>query len=248
MRRPLLTLVLLCLIVSVSDAQIWHKKRYEAILGFGPSMFFGDVGGFSQGKNLLGFKDITLNQIRYNINASARYRITQEFDVRLSLTAAALHASDRRGSNEGRSLEASMLIMEPALIGEYFFVKNKAENSWLFSKGKNTSFIDFVKSLDFYVFTGIGGVNYSLKGNEYLQLHGYNSGGFAAVVPVGIGSTLIYSPNFNFGIELAGRYAFTDNLDGYTSQYSKANDVYYFLNFTVIYKVKTGPKGLPSFR
>ncbi len=60
--------------------------------------------------------------------------------------------------------------------------------------------------------------------------------------------TLVYSPNFNFGLELGGRYAFTDYLDGYTSQFSKANDVYYFLNFTITYKLKTGPHGLPSFR
>ena len=61
-------------------------------------------------------------------------------------------------------------------------------------------------------------------------------------------ATLIYSPNINFGIELAGRYSFSDYLDGYTSQYSSSNDVYYFLNFTITYKLKTGPKGLPSFR
>ncbi len=64
-----------------------------------------------------------------------------------------------------------------------------------------------------------------------------------AVIPVGLGSTLVYSPNFNFGVELAGRYSFSDNLDGYTSQYSSANDVYYFFNFTITYKLKTGAKG-----
>ena len=68
------------------------------------------------------------------------------------------------------------------------------------------------------------------------------------MIPVGIGTTLVYSPNYNFGVEFGGRYSFSDNLDGYTSQYSSSNDVYYFLNFTITYKLKTGPNGLPSFR
>ena len=57
-----------------------------------------------------------------------------------------------------------------------------------------------------------------------------------------------YSPDFNFGVEIGGRYTTTDYLDGYSSQYSKSNDVYYFLNVTVTYKMKTGKNGLPSFR
>ena len=69
--------------------------------------------------------------------------------------------------------------------------------------------------------------------------------GFAAVIPVGLGTTLIYSPDINFGVEFGGRYSFSDYLDGYTSQYSSSNDVYYFFNFTFTYKLKTGPKGLP---
>jgi hypothetical protein len=133
-------------------------------------------------------------------------------------------------------------------MGEYYFIKNKAENSYLFTKGKNTGFIGFIKSLDFYAFAGIGGIGYSIKPNAALESHGLNPGGFAAVIPVGLGSTLIYSPNFNFGVELTGRYSFSDNLDGYTSQYSSANDVYYFLNFTITYKLKTNAHGLPSFR
>ena len=90
---------------------------------------------------------------------------------------------------------------------------------------------------------------YTVSGNNALERSPtFNSGGFAPVIPVGIGSTLVYSPNLNFGMEIGGKYAFTDYLDGYTSQYSKTNDVYYYLNFVVTYKIKTGHKGLPSFR
>jgi hypothetical protein len=186
--------------------------------------------------------------MRFNFNANLKYRINQMLNVRLSLTSGLLHATDIRGSNENRGFEASTLIIEPALIGEFYFIKNKNEDSYLFTKGKETSFGGLLKSLDFYVFSGIGGLGYSVKGNTALEKHGYNPGGFTAVIPIGVGSTLIYSPNFNFGVEFSGRYSFSDNLDGYTSQYSRSNDVYYFLNFTITYKLKTGPNGLPSFR
>jgi len=248
MKRSFLTILMLCFIVSFADAQIWKLKRYEMVFGIGPSFFFGDIGGYSISKNILGLKDITVLQTRFDFNANLKYRISQPFDVRLSLTSGFLHATDVRGSNENRRFAASILFIEPALIGEYYFIKNKAEDSYLFTKGKNTGFIGFIKSLDFYAFVGIGGIGYSIRPNAALQSHGLNPGGFAAVVPFGLGSTLIYSPNFNFGVELTGRYAFSDNLDGYTSQYSSANDVYYFLNFTLTYKLKNGAHGLPSFR
>jgi hypothetical protein len=248
MKRPFLTILLLCLCISVIDAQIWTLKRWEAVAGLGPSFFFGDVGGYSQTKDILGLRDITLRQTRFNFNANLKYRITQTLNIRLSLTSGFLHATDTRGSNENRGFEASTIIFEPTLIGEYYFIKNKAEDSYLFTKGKDTGFNGFFKSLDFYVFTGIGGLVYSVKGNSNLENFGINPGGFTGVIPVGLGSTLIYSPNFNFGVELTGRYSFSDNLDGYTSQYSRSNDVYYFFNFTITYKLKTGAKGWPSFR
>ena len=248
MKRSFLTILLLCFIVSFTEAQmIWKQKRYEAVVGIGPSFFFGDIGGYSQGKNILGIKDITLKQTRFDFNANFKYRITQDINIRLSLTSGFLHATDIRGSNENRGFEASTIIIEPALLGEYYFIKNKTENSYLFSKGENPTLSGIFKSLDFYVFAGIGGVGYSIKGNSKLENFGINPGGFTAVIPFGLGTTLIYSPNFNFGVELSGRYTFSDRLDGYPSQYSRSNDVYYFLNFTITYKLKTGANGWPSF-
>ncbi len=248
MKRSVLTLILFLSIVSLTDAQIWKLKRYEAILGAGPSFFFGDIGGYSQSKNILGFRDLTVKQIRFDINANFKYRVTQEFSLRFSLATGLLNATDTRGSNELRDFQASTFIFEQAMIGEYYFIKNKAENSYLFSKGRKTGFFSFLRSLDFYAFAGIGGLDYSVKGNNRLENKGLSTTGFTPIIPFGVGSTLIYSPNINYGVELTSRYSFSDNLDGYTSQYSRSNDVYYFLNFTITYKLKTGAKGLPSFR
>ena len=234
--------------VPFSDAQLWKMRKWEASAGLGTSHFFGDIGGFSITENILGIRDITYLQTRFSYNGSIKYRITREINARISLTGGILRATDIRGSNEGRDFDAEISIFEPALIGEYYFIKNESENSYRFLIGKHKAMDDLLASVDCYAFTGIGGLSFSVKGNDALVAKGMETGGFSAVIPVGLGATLIYSPNLNFGIELGARYAFTDYLDGYTSQYSRANDVYYLFNFTVTYKMKTGKSGFPIFR
>jgi hypothetical protein len=223
-------------------------RRYELVAGIGPSFFFGDVGGFSQTENWLGFKDITFKQMRFDVNLNFKYRISQRVNARLSFTYGLMHATDVRGSNEGRDFEASISIIEPALLGEYYFIKNRSETSYLFTRGRGYRNKGIIKSLDFYAFAGIGGVSYHVKPNENLENVGLDLDGFVPVIPLGLGTTLVYSPDINFGLDMGFRYSFSDYIDGYTSQYSSSNDVYYFFNFTFTYKLKTGPRGFPSFR
>ena len=251
MKRPVIFLLIMSFLFAFStnqvNGQLWRMRRFELVGGLGPSFFFGDIGGFSRKENVLGFKDLTFLQTRYNLNLSGKYRIMEDLNVRLSLSVANLKATDRRGSNETRSMESRIFIFEPALIGEFYFIKNKNENSYLFSKGQ-AGFRRLINSLDVYAFTGFGGASYSVTGNEKLENHGMETGGFTPVIPIGVGANLIYTPDFNFGLEIGGRYSFTDYIDGYTSQYSSANDVYYFLNFTITYKMRTNQKGWPILR
>ena len=249
MKRSLFVVVVFCFAVQISDAQLWKLRRWEAQLGIGPSFAFPDVGGFSIGDNILGFRDISYRQTRFDINGNLRYRLGRTSNLRLSTTYGMLHSTDSRGSNETRAREASTHLFEPALLFEYYFIKNKYESSYLFLKGK--SLWALLSSLDFYAFSGLGGVSFNVKDNGVPinpSIEELKSSGFSLVVPGGIGATLVYSPNFNFGLEFSGRWSNTDFLDGYTSVYSKVNDVYYFLNFTVTYKLKTTAKGLPTFR
>ncbi len=104
--------------------------------GAGPSFFFGDIGGFSQSKNTLGFKDLTYLQTRFDVNGSLKYRFTRSLNARVSMSYAMFHATDVRGSNEGRVLEATTSIFEPALIGEYYFIKNYSETQLAFCQAK----------------------------------------------------------------------------------------------------------------
>ena len=249
MKRPILILLLLGILVPVSQAQLWKLKRVELSGGVGTATFFGDVGGYSHGENSWGLKDITFLQTRYSLNFSVKYRITQVITARASLSYGLLHATDERGSNQSRGFEASTSILEPALIGEYYFVKNRAETSYLFNKGRGKGLIRLVRSLDAYAFTGIGGLSYNVTPNESLAAHPrYVDSGFTGVVPLGVGANISGYPNLKIGLELGFRYAFTDNLDGYPSQYSSANDVYYFLNLAVTYRLRINRSTLRSFR
>jgi hypothetical protein len=248
MKRYLLVVILLCFLVQISESQdLWKRKRYETIFGLGTTQFFGDIGGFTKTKNILGFKDITFQQTRFNINGGLRYRILPNVGAKLTLTYGMLHATDSRGSNETRGMDARTSIFEPTLTGEYYFIKSKNESSYLFEKGKGGKSNSIFSALDIYAFTGIGGLSYNVKGNDVLVAQGMKKSGFTCVVPVGVGANLLVMPDFNIGVELGGRYAFSDYLDGYTSQYSSSNDVYYFFSFTFTYKLLTGRNGLPAF-
>jgi hypothetical protein len=246
--KKLLCLVALFIFLStITKAQLWKIHRYELSGGIGTSQLYGDIGGYSNGENILGLKDFAFRHTRFNINGSLRYRITENISARVNLVFGFLHSTDSKGSNTGRGFESGTVFAETSLIGEYYFIKNKGENSYVFLKGKNSILYSIFQSLDFYAFTGIGGLIYNVTPNSILSPYVNQRSGLTGVVPVGLGVSMIYNSKFNIGVELGGRFTFTDNLDGYTSVHSKANDVYHLLNFTFIYKINTSDKGIPVF-
>jgi hypothetical protein len=248
MKRAFLLIFFLGLFFQVSRAQLWKLKPLELAGGLGVSSFYGDVGGYSHGLNWGGLKDITFLQTRYDVNFSIKYRLIRDVNLRLSLTSGIFRATDERGSNEGRRFESKTTFFEPALIGEYYFIRNGAENSYLFNEGKAHPLMNVFKKLDFYFFAGVGGLLYTINPNQRLSNHGLVRNGTALVLPIGLGGDYAAFPSFNLGAEFGFRYTFSDNLDGYTSQYSSSNDVYYFFNLTLTYRMKLNKKVFPSFR
>jgi hypothetical protein len=247
MKRQIVVIILFCLFVQFSEAQTWKQKRFEAAAGLGTTQFFGDIGGFSKGANIIGLKDISFRQTRFNVSAAAKYRVLKELNVRVNLAYGMMHATDNRGSNESRGFDARTSVFEPSLIAEYYFIKSKLGDSYLFNQGKSMDSYGIFSSLEFYAFGGIGGLIYNVKGNDKLAAMGLKSGGLTAVIPAGIGVNLMFMPQYNLGVELGGRYSFSDYLDGYTAQQSSSNDVYYFLNVTFTYKFRTNANGMPAF-
>jgi hypothetical protein len=247
MKKILLSFVALFLISSISNGQLWKLRRYEATASLGTTQFFGDIGGFSKEDNLLGIKDFSFKQTSFNINTSFKYRILEDVSVRLNLAFGSFHSTDARGSNENRGFESKTPFFESAILGEYYFIKNKGENSYLFMKGTGSPLQTFFYSLDIYAFTGLAGLSYKVKPNDRLAPYVTNDKGFIPVLPIGIGANYFFSNNINFGVEIGGRFTFSDDIEGYTSPYSESNDIYHFLNFTFTYKIKTSDNGFPTF-
>jgi len=255
-------LIMMCTVVSLTapfvSGQLWKMKRYEATAAIGTSQFYGDIGGFTIGENALGIRDLTFRQTRFSVNGSFRYFITDNIAARLSLTYLMTHADDLRGSNnDGRLFKTSSFIYEPALLGEYYFVRNRERNSFLFQTyryRRANRLRDFFRSVDVYALTGIGGAGYNVfYGNDKIQLKWdqdptLRRSGFTAVIPLGVGAKVAIDPNLLLGVELAGRYALSDYLDGYTSEWSKRNDVYHTFSVTLNYRIKTARNGFPDLR
>lgn len=247
MKKILLFLIGIIFLSSLADAQLWKLRRYEAAASLGTTQFYGDIGGFSKGDNLLGLKDLSFRQTRFNLTTSFKYRIIDVVSVRLNLALGGFRATDVRGSNESRGFEVVTTFFEPTLLGEYYFVKNKSENSFLSLKDSRRGISALIPALDIYAFTGFGGLSYKVKPNDKLAPRVTETKGSTPVIPIGVGLNLFYSTNISLGMEVGARYTFSDNIDGYTSIYSKSNDVYHFLNFTLTYKIRTGENGLPKF-
>jgi Domain of unknown function (DUF6089) len=250
MKRTLVVIILLCMVAHIAISQeLWRRQRYEALASIGTTQFFGDVGGFSKSEDILGLKDISFLQTRFNFTLGLKYKILSDLNIRLNLAYGMLHATDARGSNEHRGFEANTSIFEPSLLAEYYFIKSKLGESYLFSSGQRLRAGNLFSSLEFYVFTGLGGLSFNVNRNAALAAKGLTNSGFTGVIPVGLGVNLLFKPEYNLGLELGGRYSFSDYLDAYTSpsQQSNSNDVYYFLNVTFTYKINTSANGLPSF-
>lgn len=232
---------------AAGNAQLWKMRRVEIGGGPGTTQFYGDIGGFSRGENMIGFKDFSFRQTRYNLNMNVRYRVINNVSARVNFNFGSFHSTDIRGSNEGRGYESKSTFFEPSVLAEYYYLKNKGENSFLSLKGRNTSFRTFFSTMDCYVFTGVGSLSYKVKPNAALASKLQETKGITPVIPFGLGANIMYSPAINLGLELGGRYAFSDNLEGYTSIYSQRNDIYFFFNFMVVYRIKTSEKGMSSF-
>ncbi len=236
--------------VSVAHGQLWKVQRMEFTGAIGTTQIFGDIGGYTPGDNVLGLKDIQLSETRFNIGIGANYRIWQDLNARINLTYGMLSSDDSKGSNVDRAFASTTNLIETTLMGEYYFIKNKVENSYSFSRKSSLRNRPrrlegpmfrgtFMARVDMYAFTGVGFATWKVKGNDALVARGMVESGTTAVIPLGLGAKYVYSPEFSFGVEFTGRFTFTDYLEGYTSIYSEHNDIYHFLNFTATYKLDT---------
>jgi hypothetical protein len=225
-------------------SQLWKIRRAEAIISPGATHLFGDIGGYSSGERF-GFQYVSVKKIAPEVNASIRYRLTDIITARASFTVGFFHATDAGGVNRVRDYAATTSFFEPAILGEFNVIRNKMENSYLFIRRRDKQPHPLISYIDLYVFTGIGGIGYNATPNANLFPVETGRTGFVPVIPAGIGVEYNYPGNSKIGIEAGVRYAFSDELEGYAPVQSQSNDMYYFLNVTFAWKLRT--RKFPGF-
>lgn len=241
-------ILLLSIITTLpSQAQLWKLRRWELTGGIGTGHYFGDIGGVSPGENILGLKDIQLVSTRPVFNAGMRYKIGASTSVSGSFTTGWIHGQDKGGVNDARGIIFNTFIFEPSVRIEQAIIPDKSSQSYLMMKGRGI--ISFTASISVYAFAGVGGSLFFPKAKEdpFSRLDP-SASKFSVVFPVGLGLKFPLDPNFSLGFDLGARLTRTDEIDGFTSQFSKHNDIYYFTAFQFIWKLKTDRRGLPIFR
>lgn len=241
-----------------AEGQRWRTRRYEANFGGGIAQHYGDIGGSLSTENYLGFNDIQLKFTRPVVTAGFKYRINRRFYARANLASAYLSGNDKGAAPEATRANGGYafksLIFEPAAMVDFYILPEgyMAGTNALFNR---KGMINGFSEINLYVFTGVGGVlsfpkvTYINTGEEVID-DGYlppdaKQRKFGLVLPFGIGIKYNLSGAWTASVEYGRRYSFTDNIDGYTSKFSKANDMYDFTTFTVGYKIRTDRRGRP---
>ena len=237
--RYLLIVVLLLVSGTSVVAQQWKRDRYEVIGGITVNQLFGDIGGSASTSTLMGLKDITFSAIRPGITVGLRYKAYPNVSVKGLLSSCYMVASDKGSRNESRALEASAFVTDFAVTGEYHILKASESQYYSIMSVRGGVRPYGGCSVGVYAYAGVGGAFFSTGGNTTLKENPRYIGGsgFTAIVPIGLGVRVNLMPRITFNGELGARYTLTDKLDGYTSPYSKSNDIYYTLSLGVSYKL-----------
>jgi hypothetical protein len=84
-KTVLLSLSLIVLFSTVSNAQRWKRQRYEFSFGVGITNFLGELGGANQiGTHY--FKDLEWSQARLAMAVGLRYKLSNYFALKGHLT------------------------------------------------------------------------------------------------------------------------------------------------------------------
>ena len=235
--------------VITALGQRWKLRRYEVGAGAGIAQVFGDIGGTIDEANWYGLKDIKFDETRMSFPVYVRYRLDPVYSIKVNGIVGFGHGDDLESrNNRGRSYK--IMLSEVSAQLEYYFLaeEKKYKTAAIFNR---RGMLNNYMSLAAYGFVGIGGF-YSHsrelivpQERFYDDAHGSAMG---AVIPFGIGTKYILSDRWVIGAELGYRFPFSDYVEGYTqTAASKHNDVYYFMNFQVAYRLETTRKGLPTF-
>ena len=136
-----------------------------------------------------------------------------------------------------------LFFIEPSLQLEYSLIKERFSRRYTLSNMRHFN----ISHVNTYLFIGVGGLFYFPDKDINIETGVGEAGMFSAVFPMGIGFKYAINRVYTMGLELGNRFTTTDYLDGHSDKFSKGNDAYLFLMFTVSKRLRTSRKGLPRF-
>ncbi len=254
MKRYIVIALLFFTCISVVEAQRWRLQRYRVFFGAGASNYFGDIGGAATEKNYLGIADVGLNTTYISYHFGVLYKLQEDWDVKLNVNQVILRGSDEGSRVENRGLSFNSKLWEVSVQANYIFFSprvGRGGGGGVFSRtGMGVS----GQRLNFHVFAGAGLTHYnvnSLGPEEMLKVRRdeeiKNPKGITTVIPVGIGVSYVMSNFWEIGMELGGRYTFTNALDGFASHYGNHDDIYYVTTLQIIRRIRSDRRGVPQF-
>jgi hypothetical protein len=257
LRKIVILIFPMFFMISGGYSQKWKLRRYEGIVGIGTAHYFGDLGGTPDKNNLFGIKDIELFNTRPSFYFAARYKIRQNMAVKANFVFGFLKGDDDKGRNIERNAAFSSMIFEPSAQFEFSIIseEQRFRTNAMFNK---RGMINNYSHYNLYAFAGVGGVFGWVKPKKnlvnYDNRYGIDKSPAGFAFPIGLGFKYVLSANLSIGAEFGGRITTTDWLDGYAPNiiypygtFSHAQDIYYFADFNVIYRIKTSRRGLPMF-
>lgn len=217
MRNSILVFISILFFSSISSGQNLDARQIDVLLGPGTITVFGDIGDWQIGPSLY---------------SGVSYRFQQNWSVKANLIFGKGLGSDEGTRNHDRGYEFSTFIFEPSLQVEYYF---------LFLEGRrynNKGLLLGLPAVGVYGFAGLGGSLFNPTPGGELENNYYDDfTKLSLVVPVGVGARYNLNNDWSVGLEFGRRSTTTDYLDGYTSENSTANDVYFFGILNLSYKI-----------
>lgn len=190
-------------------------------VGLGISNYLGEIGGSELTRRDF-VSDMKLSQSRQSANAFARYKLSNMFSVKASLSYITLRGADSLCANPARfyrNLNFRNYVWEGDIIAQFFFYEVN-------DLGHTYRYKDNFRA---YVGLGAGGIYHNPKAyykGEWvdlrpLQTEGHSYTKFAFVIPASAGFYFTINKRYRIGWDICWRTAFTDYLDDASSNYSE---------------------------
>jgi hypothetical protein len=228
-----------------AQGQNWRSTPNEIYGGITLSSYFGDIGGWPGDNSWYGIRDLDIARTRPGISAGFRHIPMNYISFNGSLVAGWLSGSDRGGKNRDRGYRFNTVFIEPSLRTEFLAARDRP----LFGRRFNRrGLVRNYATFSAYLFGGVGAAIYHVMPNELLadrqQKDGIEYSPVAIVLPAGLGVKLGIRNYTDLGLEVGGRYALNDYIDGLTTGISTSNDIYYITSVNMVFRLpgqRTGP-------